>query len=263
MIRRILAGYSVEFANAIRLRATYVGPALVALTVLLLTFQHPVVNDSMSDFGFVAVAMPTAVDLMGVLMILIYCSMIISVDMGSGLIRLVLVRPLRRREYFASKLLMGWTYALVLMTIAVVLSLTIALIFGELSGIYYGDTVIYTGAQMRNALMIAIGLNILPLFATVNFALLMSALSRSRTVALGLTLVLWVSLDLLKHPLGIESYFFSTYLEHSWDVFLDRCNALPGEWSVTSPMAAVVSAVWIVGLTLATLLVLSNRDFAR
>lgn len=263
MIRRILAGYSVEFANAIRLRATYVGPALVALTVLLLTFQYPITRDSVSDFGFVAVAMPTALDLVGVFVLLVYCSMLISVDVGSGLIRLVLVRPMRRREYYASKLLMGWTFALVLMALALVLSLAVAMATGELSGIYYGDTVIYTSAEMRNALLIALALNVLPLFATVNFALFMSTISRSRTIALAMALVVWVGLDLVKQPLQIEPYFFSTYLEHSWDVFVDRCNALPAEWSTTAPMAAAVSGAWIVGLSAASLLVLSNRDFTR
>lgn len=263
MIRRTLAGYSVEFANAIRLRATYIGPALVILTVLLLTFQYPIVRDSTSDFGFVAVAIPTAVDLVGVFVLLVYCSTLITVDIGSGLIRLVLVRPMRRREYFAAKLLMGWTYALVLMLLALVLSVSIALVSGELAGIYYGDTVIYTSAEMRNGLFVALGLNILPLFATVNFALFISAMNRSRTIALALALVVWIALDLLKQPLGIEAYFFSTYLEHSWDVFLDRCNALPTDWSATAPWAAAVSAAWIAGLSGASLLVLSNRDLTQ
>lgn len=263
MIQRILAGFTVEFANAIRLRATYIGPALVALTVLVLTFQYPITRDAVSDFGFVAVAVPTAVDFVGIFVLLIYCSAQISVDVGSGLIRTILLRPLRRREYFLSKLLMGWTYAGILMVIAVVLALIIVLITGELSGIYYGDTVVYSSAEMRNALFAALALNLLPLFATVAFALFMSTLSRSRTVAVGLALSVWVCLDLIKHPLGIERYFFSTYLEHSWDVFLDQCNALPSDWLAVAPWAAGVSAVWIVFLSAAALLVLSRRDFTQ
>ena len=262
MIRRILAGYSVEFANAIRLRSTYIGPGMVALTISLLTFQYPVARDAVSDYGFVAVAVPTAIDLVGVFMILVYCTTLISMDMGSGVVRMILVRPLRRREYFAAKLLMGWTYALVLMGIAVTLSVTIALLAGELSGIYYGDAVIYTGAQMRDALLIASGLNILPIFATVNFALFMSTLFRSRGIAFGLAIFTWIAFDLLKHPFGVEEFFFTTYLEHSWNVFSDRCNALPADWLSTAPWASAISGLWIIGLSVLSMVVLNRRDFS-
>ncbi len=265
MIGRILAAYSVEFANAIRLRSTYLGPAMVGLTIVLLTFQYPIARDanSSSDYSFIAVAMPAALDLVGVFMLLFYCSTLISIDMGSGMIRLVLVRPLRRREYLAAKVLMGWTYALILIAVAAVLSTFLAFMFGELTGIYYGDTVVYTGAEMRRSLVLAIALNILPLFATVSFALLMSTLSRSRTVALAAVFIVWVALDLVKQPLGAELYFFTTHLEHSWEVFSDRCNALPAEWNPEAAWAAAVSGTWIAGCTLLSLLALGSRDFSR
>lgn len=263
MIARILAAYSIEFANAIRIRMTYAGPAAVFVTVLLVTFQFPISKDTASDFAFVAVAMPAALDLVGVFVLLWYGSTLISMDTASGIVRLVLVRPLRRWEYFIAKLLMAWTYALVLMAVAAVTSCTLAFAFGELSGIYYGDQVVYTGLEMRNAFLIALALNLPSLFATATFSLSISALTRNRGLALALTLVIWIALDLLKQPLQIQDYFFSTYLEHAWNVFSDRCNALPADWSPIAEKGLLVTGIWTLACCIIAVGSLTRQDFNR
>ncbi len=262
MIRRILIAFSVEFANAIRLNSTYIGPLVVVLVILAASFVHPIANDDESDYAFIAYSVPMALNLVGVIMLMLYCSTLISADLGSGTIRTILVRPLRRRDYFFSKLLMGFTYTLVLITLAALTAWLLAFILGNLTGIHFGDEIIYTDSDMRTGFLLALLLSLMPLFTTVTYALMISTFTRSNVAAVSTSIGLWIVVDFLKQPLRIQTFFFSTYLESAWEMFADRCDALDTDWQPIAQQSALVCFSSAFLFIIISLIVLSRRNLS-
>jgi len=261
MMRRIINAYFVEVQKAARMRVTYAGPVLVVLAELAAMLQSPLERDGLSDYRFVYDATTIALDVLGLFLIVIFCSGLIASELGRGTIRTVLVRPLRRVEFLIAKLLLGATFAATLLVLAGAASWTLASLFGEVHGVEYGGETLYTSAGMAGAYAAAAAFSLLPLFALVAFALLMSTLTRSTAAAIGWSIGIWLLLDMVKHPLGIQPFVFTTYLE-PWQVFAQRCDGFPEMgWMPANPVYLVgVSVGWLVLLVALAAGVLQRRS---
>ena len=225
MIRRILNAYSIEWTKQSSQMFTFVGPAFVVLLVLLTPLQYPLPHDAANDYGFIAYALPMSLNFFGFLMLLVYSASLVATELSTGTIRTLLVRPLRRSEFLAAKMLIGMTYALMLSFAASATVWALAFFLGDLNGIEYGGELIYSNEEMLQTFLIAMLLNLLTQFAGVAWGLLFSTLTRSAATAIGLAVGSWLLLDFLKHPLNIAPFLFSSYLEQTWTVFADRCAA--------------------------------------
>lgn len=225
MIRRILNAYSIEWTKQSRQIFTFVGPVFVVLLVLLTPLQYPLHHDAANDYGFIAYALPMSLNFFGFLMLLVYSASLVATELSTGTIRTLLVRPLRRSEFLAAKMLIGMTYALMLSFAASATVWALAFFLGDLNGIEYGGELIYSNEEMLQTFLIAMLLNLLTQFAGVAWGLLFSTLTRSAATAIGLAVGSWLLLDFLKHPLNIAPFLFSSYLEQTWTVFADRCAA--------------------------------------
>ncbi len=223
MIRRILNAYTIEWTKQSRQMFTFVGPAFVVVLVLLAPLQFPLNDDHANVYGFIAYALPMSLNLFGFLMLLIYSASLVATELSTGTIRTLLVRPLRRSEFLAAKMLIGMTYALMLSFAASATVWALAFFLGDLNGIEYGGDLIYSNAEMQQAFLIATLLNLLVQFAGVAWGLMFSTLSRNPATAIGLAVGSWLVLDFVKHPLNIAPFLFSSYLEQTWTVFADRC----------------------------------------
>ena len=96
MIVRVWIAYKLEVLKAIRLKFTYLGPALVVLTVAAMPLLQRFERDGVSDYAFIAYTTPVALNLVGLILLLAYCASLVSNELASGTIRTLLVRPLRR-----------------------------------------------------------------------------------------------------------------------------------------------------------------------
>ena len=261
MMRRIINAYVVEMQKAICLRTTYAGPLLVLLAVFAAMLQSPLERDGLSDYRFVYDATTMALGVLGLFLIVIFCSGLIASELGRGSIRLMLVRPLRRVEFLLAKLLLGATFAVLLLLVAGVASWTLAALLGEVHGVEYGGETLYTSAGMAGTYAAAAAFSLFPLLALVAFALLMSTLTRSSAAAIGGSIGLWLLLDLVKNPLGIQPYVFTTYLE-PWQVFAQRSDGFPEMgWMPDNPVYMVgVSVLWLVLLVALAAAVLQRRS---
>lgn len=245
MIRRVLIAYYVEGVKYSRQIFPYIGPVLVVAAVVLTLVVHPLADDGVSDFDFVAYSVPASLNLVGFLMILVYGAVLVAAEVDSGAIRTLLVRPLLRRDLLAAKLLNAFTYALVLSGLAVLAAWLLAAIFGDLTGIYFGDELMYTNNEMYGALAAALFINLAPQLAGAAYAVMVSTLVRRPATAVGLAIGGWLILDYIKYPLGIAPFVFSTYLESSWIVFDDRCNALTTSFWPGALYALIASFAWV------------------
>ncbi|MBI2435609.1 MAG: ABC transporter permease subunit [Candidatus Hydrogenedentes bacterium] len=246
MTRRIVQAYLFEMYKVIHYKYSAMGPVLVLIAVVCAPLLYPISKDEVSDYGFIAYITPVALNFLGFLLLLIYSAGLVSTELASGTIRQVLIRPVRRHEFVLAKLLNGMTYALLLTLIVGASSWLLAWLLGELMGVTYGGELLFTREEMSNAYLLGLLLSLAPQWAGVALALMFSSFFRSPMTAASGAVGGWILIDLVKYPLGIERFVFSTYLEKPWAVFSSRSEAIaldwfPGVWYVLGTSFAVMA----------------------
>jgi ABC-2 type transport system permease protein len=260
MIKRILNAYLIEISRAIRLKSTFFGPTLMIIIILLTPFAYPIQQDNDSDYDFLAYVLPLSINVFGHFMTLIYAASLISTELSTGSIRMALTRPLRRREYLAAKALHGITYTVSLNLIALATALGLVQFLGNLTGIYFGDELIYSDSEMRQALLTTIALTLLPQCATISFALVLSTATRNSTAAIATAIGTWLFIETIKYPLNISQYVYSTYAESPWTIFNDRCNAFDASFIPSAYWGTGISLGYIIVFTSISLFILGRRN---
>jgi len=260
MMQRIWTLYTVELMKALRLKSTYIGPMLMVVIVLASAFLHGIERDGVSDYDFIGAATPAALDIFGPLLVLIYAAALMSSELSSGTIRMVLIRPVLRLEFLSAKLLLGMTYAAVLAVLAAVTSWGAALALGELSGVSYGGEIVYTNGEMGATYVLAMLAALLPLWAAAAFALMLSSLTRNSSAAISSAIGIGFAIEMLKYPLGIAPFFFSTYIGAPWSVFHDKCDALDAGWFPWLGYSLVTSGVSMAVFVSVAAVAIRRRD---
>lgn len=260
MIRRIAIAYGVELIKALHSGTAYVGPLLVAATVgATVWLQHQAAGPG-SGYALLAASAPVALNLLGLLLILMYGAQLVASDLGSGTIRMILLRPIRRLEYLAAKYALGLTYAAALALLTAVMSWALAVVLADLTGVAYGGEMVYTANDMARSYAIALGLSLPPLAAAVAYAIMWSCATRNSALAISVAIGLWFAVDLLKYPLGIAPFLFSSYLERPWQVFLDQSHALDASWFPMAGYSLAASAGAIAVFLCLAAWLLQRRD---
>ncbi len=260
MIRRILNAYTIEWTKHLRQVFTFVGPVLVVVLVLLAGLVEFLHHDAANGYEFIAYALPMSLNLFGFLMLLVFSASLVATELSTGTIRTLLVRPLRRGEFLAAKMLIGMTYALLMTLAASATVWALAFFLGDLNGVESGGQLIYSNEEMQQAFLIAMLLNLLTQFAAVAWGLMFSTLTRSPVTAIGLAVGSWLLLDLVKHPLNIAPFLFSSYLGQTWEVFADRCDAFETSFFPDAYFGIAASAGSAAACFGLALFVLTRRD---
>ena len=260
MIRRVWLLYRIEVSKAIRHRQAYVGPVLLVLVVLLAPLLYPISADGIGDYGFIAYVTPLALNFLGFVMLLIYCSTLVASEVSQGSIRNILLRSVTRRECLLAKFLLGYSYAALLTGLVAITSWSVAWARGDLMGVHIGGELVYSGESMVRSYVYGALLALLPQWAGASMALCFSTLSRSTSTAISLSLGVWILSDLAKYPLGIASYLYTTYLEAPWQVFAHQCDALSYPWLPMAWQCVLSSVVVMVCSLLIALLVFRRRN---
>ena len=263
MIRRIWVAYRLELSKALRMKLAYAGPILALLIVVSMTQVHPVFQDSRTGYGFIADATAVTLNLFGLLVVLMYSAMLLASEFNSGVIRTIAVRPILRREYVIAKMLHGMTYAVLLTAVVGAGSWGVALASGSLTGVTFGGELIYANSEMAYTYLLGVAMGLLPQFAAVAYAVMISTLSRSPGSAIGVTVALWFVVDLVKYPLRIAPFLFSTYIEYPWQPFLDRADGLEARWFPQGYYCIGTSVAAFILFTAVAVIVMNRRNLQR
>jgi len=260
MMVRLWNAYTVELTKALHRKFSYVGPALVMLTALCMPRVRPMAHDEVSDYSSIAYVTPMALNLLGFMLLLMYCAALVSSEIGSGSICLSLLRPLRRHEFILAKILLGMTYAVALTASVTATAWVVAWALGDLRGVAYGGEIVYTGGEMFTAYVFGALLTLLPQWAAVAYAVMISSFTRSTGAAIGGAVGVWLMADVVKHPLHAAPFIFSSYLEIPWKVFINRCDGLAADWFPDTAylIAACVGSILVFAAV--TMIALSRRD---
>ncbi|HOE66828.1 MAG TPA: ABC transporter permease [Candidatus Hydrogenedentes bacterium] len=241
MIRRIWIGYCVELTKAARRKFTYVGPAVVLASVVGLLLQHPIGHNARSDYGYIAFATSSTLDVAGLAILLVFVTAQVAGEFSSGAIRLTLVRPILRYEYLAAKTLLGMTYAVVLTLLTAVGAWTVAFAFGDILGVSFGGDMRHATGEMGLAYAYGVGLALLPQWASVAYAVFIATLVRGTGAAMGTAAGIWILVEMIKYRLKIAPFLFSSYLQAPWQPFTDMANGFTPQWMPMAWSCSVVS----------------------
>lgn len=258
---RVWTAYRAEISKAMRRKFTYLGPILVTLAVLGVAILRKLERQKGSGYDFVAYATPMALNLLGLLLLLMYCASLMASEVESGSIRMVLVRPIRRRDLVFAKLLLAMSYAVLLTACVSAVSWGMAGLLGPLDGVSLADEKLFSAREMAMAYGYGALLVLLPQFAAGAYALMISTFTRTTGGAVGGVVGIWFLTDILKYPLGIDRFLFSTYLEMPWRVFMGRCNGLDQAWFPDAWYCVLTSCIFFVLFVSATLAALARKDF--
>lgn len=260
MIRRIWNAYRVERSKALRRKFSYVGPVLVVLVVVIVCMVKKFTGEKESGYAFIAFATPMALNLLGLILLLMFSATLVSSEVGNGSIRMALMRPLRRAELIAAKVLLTMSYSVLLTFCVAATCWLLAPILGGLEGITYGDETLYSSADMALAYLYGVLLVLLPQFAAGAYAVMISSFTRSTGAAVSSVVGLWILTDIVKYPLNVDRFLFSTYLETPWRVFVDRCNGLDPVWFPNAWYCIISSVGYFVLFVVAAAVALSRKD---
>ena len=241
---RIWNAYKVELTKAGRSRYTWLLPLLLIAAVCLMPLAQPFSRDGAADYRFIAYATRAAVNILGLIMLVAYSAALVSTEVASGTACMSLLRPLRRHEFVAAKLLLAFTYAALIGVIAGAASWMVAALFGDLPGVSYGGEAVYSNVSMLRAYLLGLLLALFPLCSSAAYGVMVSSMTRSTGAAVGSAVGIWVVLDVVKYPLRIAPFLFSSWVEAPWNVFAGRADGLDPEWLPDAAPIVVVSVVW-------------------
>ncbi len=260
MMGRVWNAYLAELTKARHRLLTFLGPILVVVAIAATMLAHPIAQDTGGNYGFVAYSVPMALNLLGLLVLLMYCATLVSSEVGRGSICATLVRPVLRHEFLAAKLLLGITYAVVLTGAASAAAWAAVLALGHLDGVSFGGEVLYTNSEMVTSYLLGMLLGLLPQFAAAAYALMVSSLTRSTGAAVSTTVGVWLVADAVKYPLHLDKLLFSSYLEMPWRIFAERCDGLDPRWFPDAAYAIGASVAAFIVFAGAATFALARRN---
>jgi len=258
MLGRVWLLYRIEVSKALRRRQAYAGPLLLVLVVLVSTFVYPIEQDGIADYGFIAYVTPLCLGFLGYVMLLVFCASLVASEMDHGAIRATLVRPVTRDDFLTAKVLAGYSYAVLLTAVVGISSWAVTWLQGDVLGVHLGGELVYADEQMIGAYLGGAFLSLLPQWAGASLAILFSTACRNAATAISLSLGTWIVLDLIKYPLNIAPFIFTTYLESPWQVFSQRCDARSFSWFPMLWQCALASGA-VIGVSLFIALVIFRR----
>ncbi|UCD85333.1 MAG: ABC transporter permease, partial [Deltaproteobacteria bacterium] len=192
--------------------------------------------------------------------LLILASMLFSSEVGSGTIKTILTRPLRRFDLLLAKYLT----ALVLVVIATLLIGGIGLLSGWA---YYGledlresNYVIYTQRQLLGNLGLAYLFCIIPLFCIASLGVTVSTFSNSTGAALGISIGIFIVLELLCLT-RLRTFLFP--LERFTPLLLieDMADGLPFNWWPDIFHCLLICSIYTVLFFIISTISIKKRDF--
>jgi ABC-type transport system involved in multi-copper enzyme maturation permease subunit len=240
VIGRIWNAFRVEWSKALRNRMSYAGPLLIMITVAAAA-ASPLFRGAPYGYAFVGYATSAALNHLGFVVLLGFSATLVSSDRSHGTLRLLLVRPILRHELLLGKFAMAAAYAGVLIIATALAAWGVPTALGELLGVSYGGELIYSDRSMREAYGLGMALAMLPLLAAASCSVCVSVFARSNATAVLMALGGWLTLEVIKHPLGIAPLVVTTYLETPWRVFSHHADGVPAEWLPEAAQCAGVS----------------------
>ena len=240
--KRILTLYRNEFDKQVQQRFPYIALALLLLAGLLMARNADLITSSIDLTGFVILILGVILAITSFipLLVIIFCSTLVAGEISTGTSRLILTRSVTRFEFLTAKLLIGLSFAFLL-----IVFYTLVLIVGGFNKFTFEPVVedgfvLATRFDLIKNLCFALLLTMIPMSASVAYALLISVLCKNLNTSIGTTVGIIAAIDIFKHLLrfgdyDLKGYIFTTYMSNYFEVVQDMAMGLDVVWFDPKP----------------------------
>ena len=221
-----------EVTKAARRKVPYFGLFLVGLLCVIIYFIGGQLNSAAASnaWGYVAFSMELVFSDLGPVCIIMFATMLVSEETGSGTIRAALAAPVHRWELYLAKAVIGLLYMLVLSAATLLFSAALAKIHFHFGAVSDSAGVVYSRNQALKEFLVGCVLSWLPLSALVMYGLLISTVIRSAGAAVAVGISSLFLIEFGKHLVGLDPYIFTRYINYSWLKLLEVAQGMDYQW---------------------------------
>ena len=251
-----------EISKALRRKLPYFGLAIVSLLAGIVYVIAPQLSNASTAnaWGYVGFSMQMLFSDLGLIFIVVFATMMLAEETGTGTIRAALAAPIHRWELYCAKALTCLLYAVAVSAVALLVSIALAKVHYDFSAV--GDnfgTVYDRGTALRN-FALAYALSLVPLWALAFYGLFISTLIRTpgAAVAVGISLVYLV--DFTKHLVGLDPYIFTRYIGYPWMMVQQLAQGVDYQWLPETWKLLGLSGIYAVAAFTAGLVIFLRQD---
>lgn len=204
------------------------------LAISVVCFSSYTINNDISQglnaWAYISYSQQMVFSDIGIIFIVVFAATLLSEEIYSGTIKQVLASPICRHDIFASKMLTGILYAIVLSLFSLILSVILALTRYNFGNISDFTGTIYFWPEVLTNFILTLLLSWLPLSVAVAYGLLISAIVSNPGRAVAVTVGSMYTLDFAKHALNIESFIFTRFIGYPWSIFSELAQGVEYQW---------------------------------
>ncbi len=214
-----------------------------------------------AGYFFLLISTQTALNFLGVLLILIFSSILISSEASSRTLQMMMVNPVSRLELFLSKIIAGMIFSFLLLLSIVITSL----IFG---GIHfgYGDFVekgliLFTKSQIFLEIFYCFLIILFPLLAFSCYGLLISVITNNVAYAIGVSVGTIIFLDIIRERLNLSPYLFQSYIETPFKIVKSITEGFKVNWKPEIFYCIGIPLIWAIGCFSIGIFIFVRKDY--
>jgi ABC-type transport system involved in multi-copper enzyme maturation permease subunit len=221
-----------EVAKAARRKVPYFCIFLVALLCVIIYFVAGALSNAATAnaWGYVVFSMQLVFTDIGPICILVFSTLLVAEETGSGTIRAALAAPVHRWELYLAKAVTGLLYMLVFSAAAVLFSAALAKIHYQFGAVGDSFGVVYSRGRALREFLVGYALSWIPLSGLVMYGLLISTLIRSAGAAVAVGISSLFLIEFTKHLVGLDPYIFTRYITYSWLTLLEFAQGMDYQW---------------------------------
>jgi len=265
MIKRILKLSHNEFYKLVRQKITYFSIFCVVVMIVLGRIGTNYLFIERSEIGsgylFLLISSRTIINMFGVILILIFSSLLISSEASSGTIQAVLVNPISRFEFYVSKIVIGMVFSLLILGTIFLASFIIAKINFTFGDYIENGITIYTQNEIFLNFSLCFLLLLFPIFAICIFGLLISTLTKNIGLAIGVSIGSIIIFDILKERLDISHFLFQSYIENSFELAQNLIDGFKINWFPNVFYCIGVPGIWMILMFVIGYFIFSRKNF--
>jgi ABC-type transport system involved in multi-copper enzyme maturation permease subunit len=251
-----------ELTKAARRKLPYFGLFTVGLGCLIIFFVAGQISESATAnaWGYVAFSMQLLSSDILPIFVVVFASMLVAEETGTGTIRAALAAPVYRWELYLAKAVAGLFYMIILSSAGLAFSTGMACIHYHFGAVTDSVGVVYSRGRAFHEFLTADSLSWIPLSGLVMYGLVVSTLVRSPGAAVAVAICTLTVIDFTKHLLGLDAYIFTRYITYPWLTLKQIAQGMDYQWRPEVWHMLTLSSISALVTFLAGLVVFVKRD---
>jgi ABC-type transport system involved in multi-copper enzyme maturation permease subunit len=251
-----------EITKAARRKLPYFGFVAAGVACMVIYFVGGQVSNTATanGWGYVSFSMQLVFSDIGPVFVVVFAAMLLAEETGTGAIRAALAAPVYRWELYFAKAVTGLLYMIVFSAAALIFSAALAKVRYQFGPVGDSFGVVYSRNQAAAQFLLGYTLSWIPLSALVMYGLLMSSVIRSPGAAVAVSISSLFLIDLTKHLVGLDAWFFTRYINYPWLTLNQLAQAMDYKWGAELWKMAGLSGVSALVAFVAGLVIFVRQD---